>query len=201
MRRIYTEKQYVGIWCKFCLFGKYYLLVYGGLVLIRVMYRDGKFDMIKPQMLDNLLEKHKVTSFLRSNGWAVVGRDSIRKGHSEGYWGDERRASCVESNLGVRQLLVKHSNAHLDKANLPVRTRETNIPDRRTGQQLIHAIKRDGNYLRLMAPGLDFLLEKGSVIMFRRLYGWVTVGIDPIRVKDRREVSRPFSELTQRSPF
>ena len=53
-------------------------------MLIRVMYRDGKFDMIKPQLLDKLLEKHKVTSFLRSNEWAVVGRDSIRRGHSEG---------------------------------------------------------------------------------------------------------------------
>jgi len=75
------------------------------------------------------------------------------------------------------------------------------MPDRRTGQQLIHAIKRDGNYLRLMAPGLDFLLEKGSIMMFRRLNGWVAVDIDPIRVKDRRKASRPFSEPNKLSPF
>ena len=75
------------------------------------------------------------------------------------------------------------------------------MPDRRTGQQLIHAIKRDGNYLRLMAPGLDFLLEKGSIMMFRRCNGWLGVGIDPIRVKDRRGASRPFNGTEKRSPF
>ena len=62
-------------------------------MMIRVMYADGKFDMVKPQKLDMLLEEQKVTSFMRSNGWAVVGRDSIRRGSSEGYWGEERRAS------------------------------------------------------------------------------------------------------------
>ena len=61
-------------------------------MLIRVVYKDGKFDMIKPQMLDNLLEEHKVISFKRSTGWVFVGSDSIRRGSSEGYWGEERRA-------------------------------------------------------------------------------------------------------------
>jgi hypothetical protein len=62
-------------------------------MLIRVMYKDGKFDMVKPQMLENLLEEHKGTSFKRSTGWAFVGRDSIRRGNSEGFWGQERRVS------------------------------------------------------------------------------------------------------------
>jgi len=61
-------------------------------MLIRVIYRDGRFDMVKPQMLDNLLEEHKVTSFKRSTGWAIVGRDSIRRGISGSYWGEEQRA-------------------------------------------------------------------------------------------------------------
>ena len=60
-------------------------------MLIRVIYKDGRFDMVKPQMLDNLLEEHKVTSFMRSSGWAIIGRDSIRKGSSGGYWGKEQR--------------------------------------------------------------------------------------------------------------
>jgi hypothetical protein len=34
-------------------------------MLIRVMYDDGKFDMVKPQMLDTLLETNRVTSFKR----------------------------------------------------------------------------------------------------------------------------------------
>jgi len=61
-------------------------------MMIRVMYTDGRFDMVKSQMLDNLLEENKVTRFMRSTGWAFVGRDPIRKGSSEGYWGEEQRA-------------------------------------------------------------------------------------------------------------
>ena len=74
------------------------------------------------------------------------------------------------------------------------------MPDRRTGQQLIHAIRRDGTYQHLTPAALDILLEKGAIMMFRRLNGWVGVGIDPIRVKDRREVSRPFNGPDKRSP-
>lgn len=68
-------------------------------MLIRVIYIDGKFDMVKPQMLDNLLVEHKVTGFMRSNGWAFVGKDSIRRGSSEGYWGEERRTSAYKEKL------------------------------------------------------------------------------------------------------
>lgn len=61
-------------------------------MLIRVMYDDGKFDMVKPQMLDLLLESEKLTSFKRSDSWAVVGRDTLRSSRSQGYKGVERRA-------------------------------------------------------------------------------------------------------------
>ena len=63
-------------------------------MLIRVMYDDGKFDMVKPQMLDTLLETNRVTSFKRNEGWAVVGRDTLRsRSHSsKGYAAPERRA-------------------------------------------------------------------------------------------------------------
>ena len=62
-------------------------------MLIRVMYSDGRFDMIKPQFLDNLLAEKKVTSFMRSGGWATVGREPIRSNHLvNGYDGKERRA-------------------------------------------------------------------------------------------------------------
>ena len=61
-------------------------------MLIRVMYDDGKFDMVKPQMLDTLLETNRVTSFKRDEGWAVVGRDTLRSSRSQGRKGLERRA-------------------------------------------------------------------------------------------------------------
>jgi len=60
-------------------------------MLIRVMYSDGRFDMVKPNMLDNLLGKQSVTSFKRTSGWAVVGRDLIRSSSRSGYRGAEKR--------------------------------------------------------------------------------------------------------------
>jgi hypothetical protein len=60
-------------------------------MLIRVMYSDGRFDMVKPRLLDSLLEQQAVTSFKRTTGWAVVGRDAIRSARQGNYQGTERR--------------------------------------------------------------------------------------------------------------
>jgi hypothetical protein len=79
------------------------------------------------------------------------------------------------------------------------------MPDRRVlrrlGQQHIHVIARHGTYQHLFPPVLDVLLEKNNVIKFKRSSGWVTAGIDPVRVKDRREVSRLFNGPDRRSAF
>ena len=61
-------------------------------MMIRVFYTDGTFDMVKPKMLDYLLEKNQIKRFKRSTGWAVVGRDTIRSRSANGYSGVERRA-------------------------------------------------------------------------------------------------------------
>lgn len=61
-------------------------------MLIRVMYPNGKFDMVKPQILDRLLESAKVSGFMRSDGWANVGEDSLRVNKpANPYNGPERR--------------------------------------------------------------------------------------------------------------
>jgi hypothetical protein len=60
-------------------------------MLIRVMYNDGRFDMVKPSLLDSLLDQQVITSFKRANGWAVVGRDVIRSSSRSNYRGTERR--------------------------------------------------------------------------------------------------------------
>lgn len=62
-------------------------------MMIRVMYSDGRFDMVKPTMLDNLLDRQAVTSFKRSSGWAVVGRDPIRSSGPSHYHGSDRRVA------------------------------------------------------------------------------------------------------------
>jgi hypothetical protein len=79
------------------------------------------------------------------------------------------------------------------------------MPDRRVlrrlGRQCIHVITRDGAYQHLTPPVLDVLLEKNHVMKFKRSSGWVTAGIDPLRVKDRREASRLFNGSDRRSAF
>ena len=61
-------------------------------MLIRVMYDDGSSGMVKPYLLDRLLEQKKVVSFLRSEGWVFVGRDTLRSlCRSQCYDGEENR--------------------------------------------------------------------------------------------------------------
>lgn len=60
-------------------------------MLIRVMYSDGRFDMVKPNILNNLLGKQAVSSFKRDSGWVVVGRDTVRCSGQSTYRGIERR--------------------------------------------------------------------------------------------------------------
>ena len=79
------------------------------------------------------------------------------------------------------------------------------MPDRRAqrrlGQQLIHVITKDGAYQHLAPPVHDVLLDKNQVMKFKRSSGWITAGIDPIRVKDRRETSRLFNGPDRLSAF
>jgi hypothetical protein len=72
------------------------------------MYDDGRFGVVKPYLLDNLLDEKKVTSFLRSDGWVVVGRDLIRsRRSSQGYDGAERRVFYTLNAPLERELVVK----------------------------------------------------------------------------------------------
>ena len=63
-------------------------------MMIRVMYSDGKFDLVKQMMLDLLLERDRVASFRRASGWAVVGRDPIRGVGGISFQGEDRRLAC-----------------------------------------------------------------------------------------------------------
>jgi len=60
-------------------------------MMIRIMYNNGAFDIVKPERLDALLEENVLLSFKRSDGWAVVGRDPIRAASRTSYQGPERR--------------------------------------------------------------------------------------------------------------
>ena len=77
------------------------------------------------------------------------------------------------------------------------------MPERRTqlkpGHSPIEAIIGDGTHHFLTPSVLDVLLENNQVVKFKRSRGWVTVGIDPIRFKNRREDSRSFNGHDRRS--
>lgn len=61
-------------------------------MLIRVMYLNYKYDIVKTYLLDQLIISGKIKKFYRSDGWAVIGRDPVRIG-SGIYKGEERRKS------------------------------------------------------------------------------------------------------------
>ena len=63
-------------------------------MMIRVMYTDGGFDIVKPALLNNLLAENALISFKRSDGWAVVGRDAMRTATHSDYRGPERRQAA-----------------------------------------------------------------------------------------------------------
>lgn len=46
---------------------------------IDVITRGGSYQYLTPLTLDILLENNKVIMFKRSNGWAIVGIDPIRR--------------------------------------------------------------------------------------------------------------------------
>jgi len=60
-------------------------------MMIRIMYNTGRFDLVKPELLDTLLASERIGSFKRSDGWAVVGRDPLRGVGGMSYRGPDRR--------------------------------------------------------------------------------------------------------------
>jgi hypothetical protein len=59
-------------------------------MLIKVMYQNNEYSMVKPFLLDELITSGKITKFLRSEGWVTIGLDPIR-GSTGYYKGTERR--------------------------------------------------------------------------------------------------------------
>lgn len=60
-------------------------------MLIRVKYTDNRFDMVRPDMLDRLIEKGDVNSFFRRDGWVTPGAGNVRRTSRPGYSGPDRR--------------------------------------------------------------------------------------------------------------
>ena len=58
----------------------------------------------------------------------------------------------------------------------------------------------DNDTLHYFTPQvLDVMLGNNLVVRFKRSSGWVTVGVDPVRTKNRRETSHLYSGHERRS--
>lgn len=60
-------------------------------MLIRVKYVDNHFDMVRPEILDLLLESGKIREFQRHDGWVVPGIGNVRRSNRNKYSGSDRR--------------------------------------------------------------------------------------------------------------
>ncbi len=59
-------------------------------MFIRIMYKNGNYDLVKDIILDQLISTSKVLKFYRSGRWATVGKDPVR-GMGENDDGHRRR--------------------------------------------------------------------------------------------------------------
>jgi hypothetical protein len=69
-------------------------------MLIRVMYGNKKYDMVKPFLLDRLIRSGRLQMFLRSEGWVVIDRDPVQK-RDESYQGSDRRKSLTHLEYDI----------------------------------------------------------------------------------------------------
>ncbi|PNU21661.1 hypothetical protein C2E25_00060 [Geothermobacter hydrogeniphilus] len=62
-------------------------------MMIRIRYRDGRFDMVKANQIDPLLRSGKINAFRRADGWAKPGQVPLRGYAADTYYlGHDRRA-------------------------------------------------------------------------------------------------------------
>ena len=52
-------------------------------MLIQVNYPDDRFDYVKENILDTLIETKKIERFRRSTGWVTLGVDPVRTSRRE----------------------------------------------------------------------------------------------------------------------
>lgn len=74
-------------------------------MLLRVIYPDGKQDMVKDVYLDHLIETKKIKAFKRSSGWAILGVDFVRDSRNCKNYSDlgfERRCSPMSVSMDHR---------------------------------------------------------------------------------------------------
>ncbi len=70
-------------------------------MLIEVVHKDYSDEMVEDYLLGSLIDSNKIIAFRRSDGWVVIGLDSIRVKHTV-YFGEERRKVIHGANFSMR---------------------------------------------------------------------------------------------------
>ena len=61
-------------------------------MMLRVIYTDGTFDLVKDLMLTSLIASCGISKFKRASGWVDISSPHIRSsGRESDYFGHERR--------------------------------------------------------------------------------------------------------------
>ena len=71
-------------------------------MLIRVMYKDGRQDMVKRAQLGELIQRCQIKKFKRFSGWISVVCDSTRAKNNrkiDDYEGRERRKNATVNDI------------------------------------------------------------------------------------------------------
>ena len=67
----------------------------GSAMMIRVMYCDGLTEMVRPPVLQHLIQTGKIMRFRRTEGWTEIGTDAIRTDRRDPFYGKERRHRAI----------------------------------------------------------------------------------------------------------
>ena len=70
-------------------------------MLIRVMYRNRKYDMVKDYFLENLIAAGRIARFCRSGSWVEIDRGPLRGSNTRTYTGPERRDAITHRPLNT----------------------------------------------------------------------------------------------------
>lgn len=61
-------------------------------MLVRVLFKDGKYDFVKSDVLPKLIDNQQISRFLRSEGWVDINNQGLRRHTIDDlFWSQQER--------------------------------------------------------------------------------------------------------------
>ena len=61
-------------------------------MLVRVLFKDGKYDFVKTDVLPKLIDSQQISRFLRSEGWVDINSQGLRRHMIDDlFWAQQER--------------------------------------------------------------------------------------------------------------